>query len=908
MTRDALGFSLPLAARAMPHRLDQSSPSRTARFISLAYAAIAASWILVSDWLVALPTPGEQDLVPWQTAKGLGFVAVTSALLFLLLRSRLKQHQETERRFETLVESLPGIAYRCENDHSWTIRYVSRSVHLLTGYAPEELIGNATIAYAALIHPEDREPVCEQIQQALKADRAFRVEYRLRRRDGRLIWVWEQGRGVPDINRRGQLVLEGLMLDVTERKQAEAAAKETAERLESLGDNLPGGAIYRLHRTPSGEYRFTYASKGIEQILGISRERMLADATAAFELTEQPYRDAVHQANERSVRDLSLFEMELPQCLPDGSRKWIAVRSLPYRSADRGVFWDGIVMDITERKAVEEKLREAAAVFASTAEGVVITALDGEIRDVNPAFCGITGYRKEEVIGQNPRLLKSDRHDRSFYQRMWQSLEGRGQWHGEIWNRRKDGAIYPELLTISVVSDQQGQATGYVGVFADITSLKESEARLDHLAHHDPLTNLPNRLLFDARLGHAIHHAARNHGALAVLFTDLDRFKHINDSLGHPAGDQLLQQFSRRLTDTLRAEDTVARISGDEFVVLLEAVEGATHVAPVARKLIEALKEPFLIEGSSVRVTASIGISLYPDDGNTVAALLRNADAAMYRAKEEGGNSYAFYTAEMTAAAFEHVFLENALRGALERDEFRLLYQPQIDLESGRLLGVEALLRWHHPEEGVIPPMRFIPIAEQTGLILEIGRWVLRCACAQARRWLDQGFEFDWVGVNVAGRQVHDREFVGDVERTLAETGLPASCLELEISENFVMRRADSGVEKLQTLHAKGVGIAIDDFGTGYSCLSHLKRLPISRLKLDQGFVRGIPDEQDDMAICDAVIAMSRALSLAVIAEGVETEDQAAFLSGKGCRVAQGFLFGRPMPPEAIERLLEAAG
>ncbi|WP_200251579.1 putative bifunctional diguanylate cyclase/phosphodiesterase [Lamprobacter modestohalophilus] len=312
---------------------------------------------------------------------------------------------------------------------------------------------------------------------------------------------------------------------------------------------------------------------------------------------------------------------------------------------------------------------------------------------------------------------------------------------------------------------------------------------------------------------------------------------------------------------------------------------------------------PVMIDGSQVGATASIGISLYPDDGDTEAMLLRNADAAMYRAKEEGGNTYQFYTAEMTAAAFEQVFLDNALRDALDNEEFRLVYQPLVDLSSRRLLGVEALLRWDHPQQGTIAPARFIRIAEQNGLIREIGRWVLRSACEQGGRWLNKGFEFGIIAVNVAGRQIHDRAFVADVERILTETGLPPQCLDLEVSENFVMRRADLGVERLQALRLQGVGIAIDDFGTGYSSLSRLKRLPITKLKIDQSFVRDIPDDRNDMALCDAVIAISRSLDLAVIAEGVETEAQAAFLRDKGCGAAQGYLFSRPVAPEEIERL-----
>ncbi|NEX17367.1 MAG: hypothetical protein C1943_12230 [Halochromatium sp.] len=887
----------------MPQRRDQSSASRSALHTAALYAVVAAGWILTSDWLLTLFGVLPQTVLLLQTVKGLGFVAVTSILLFVLFRAQLRRREESERRFSTLVENLPGMVYRCENDRHWTMRYVSRAAQRLTGYAPAELIGNARTAYAELIHPDDREHVWEEVQQAIKADRPFQVEYRLYRQDGSLIWVWEQGCAVPDKDHKREIVLEGLMLDVTERKQAEAIAREAAERLESVGDNLPGGAIYRLYRNPNGDYRFTYASRGVERILGISREQMLADAASVFSLTEAPYDQFVFASNERSACDLSLVDMELPQRLPDGTRKWIAVRSLPYRSAEGGVLWDGIVLDISERKAAEEKLREAAAVFANTAEGVVITTLDGEIRDVNQAFVDVTGYGREEAIGENPRILKSDRHEHGFYQAMWQSLQETGQWRGEIWNRRKDGMIFPELLTISAVRDGQGKATGYVGVFTDITPIKEAEERLEFLAQHDALTGLPNRLLLNARLRHSMRQAKRRNGKLALLFFDLDRFKHINDSLGHTAGDQLLQQFAKRLTESLRTGDTVARISGDEFIVLLEGVDSSAAIAAIVHKLIEALKPPVIIDGSQVGATASIGISLYPDDGDTEAMLLRNADAAMYRAKEEGGNSYQFYTAEMTAAAFEQVFLDNALRDALDNHEFRLVYQPLVDLSSRRLIGVEALLRWDHPQQGTIAPARFIHIAEQNGLIREIGRWVLRSACEQGVRWLNKGFDLGIVAVNVAGRQIHDRAFVADVERILTDTGLPPHCLDLEVSENFVMRRADLGVGRLKALRMQGVGIAIDDFGTGYSSLSRLKRLPITKLKIDQSFVRDIPDDPNDMALCDAVIAISRSLDLAVIAEGVETEAQAAFLLEKGCGVAQGYLFSRPVSPDEIERL-----
>ena len=566
----------------------------------------------------------------------------------------------------------------------------------------------------------------------------------------------------------------------------------------------------------------------------------------------------------------------------------------------------GINYDTTDIRHKEEKLRQAATVFSSTAEGVTITALDGTVLEVNQAFTEITGYDRDEIVGQTPALLQSGRHDQAFYQAMWRALGETGQWRGEVWNRRKDGTLYPQLLTISAVRDDQGTPTGYVGVFTDITRIKRSEERLDHLAHHDPLTELPNRLLLNERLGQSIRHAARHQSMLAVVFVDLDRFKTVNDSMSHTAGDLLLQQVARRLLDSVRKDDTVARLSGDEFIIVLESVGGGDQVTSAVTKLMTAFQATFDIEGAEVRITASMGVALYPQDGKDVESLLSNADAAMYRAKEEGRNNYHFYTKELTTSAFEHLFLENALRYALDLGQFRLVYQPQVDLASGRCLGMEVLLRWEHPDQGTIAPARFIPIAEQTGLIKAIGLWVLHTACAQAKKWLTEGMEFERIAVNVAGPQVQDPEFAEKVAAVLRQTGLPARHLELEVTEGFVMHRAASSIRQLHKLRAKGIEIAIDDFGTGYSSLSYLKQLPIDTLKIDQSFVRDIPHDTNDMAISAAVVAIADALGLKTVAEGVETTAQANFFREHGCHVAQGYFFSKPLPPDEMVGCLKA--
>ncbi|MBD2426404.1 EAL domain-containing protein [Phormidium sp. FACHB-1136] len=616
-------------------------------------------------------------------------------------------------------------------------------------------------------------------------------------------------------------------------------------------------------------------------------------------------RDKVDQSFQRTLAERQNHSYAYRILTSQGQIKHIYARGETQYSDDgQPLRAFGTVQDMTEQVLASERLQQAAAVFESTLEGVMITDLRGRILDVNQAFETITGYHDSEAIGQTPRLLKSGRHDDAFYQHLWQTLVTQGSWHGEIWNRRKDGTIYPSLLTITTVRNGENQATGYVGVFSDITATKENQERLDYLAHHNPLTELPNRLLFNDRLRHALTLASRQNTRLALIFVDVDRFKHINDSMGHGAGDDLLRQLAQRFQALVRTNDTVAHLSGDEFVVLLEDVTHSQNVTLVINKLLEALKDPIQIQGQEIYVTVSMGISLFPNDGDDPATLLRNADTAMYQAKEEGRNTYRFYTEEMMAITFEQMLLENALRGALDRQEFHLVYQPQVDLISRRLVGLEALLRWQHPELGMVSPVQFIPLAEQTGLIRDIGLWVLRSACRQGREWLDQGLSFGRIAVNIAGPQIRQNGLLSVVQSALAESHLPPTHLELEVTESFIMEGATDSIEQLASLRDLGIQISIDDFGTGYSSLSYLKQLPIEKLKIDRSFIRDIPQDANDMAIAEAVIALGHALNLRVIAEGVETEEQAGFLIHKGCHEAQGYLYSRPLLPQHIQALL----
>ena len=581
--------------------------------------------------------------------------------------------------------------------------------------------------------------------------------------------------------------------------------------------------------------------------------------------------------------------------------------SHPMRQGDRVV---GVVVtffDITERVKEEARARMAATVFESTHEGVMITDPYGHILTVNQAFTRITGYSEAEVVGRTPHMLRSGRHGPEFYAALWQALREVGHWQGEVWNRRKNGEIYPELLSISAVEDQRSVVCNYVGVFTDISQIKESQAQLAHLAHYDPLTNLPNRLLLGSRLQHAIEQAQRQGRGLAVLFLDLDRFKNVNDSLGHPAGDELLVAVTARLTHRLRAEDTLARLGGDEFVVLLERLREPRDAALVARTLLDALAEPFVLsQGSEVYIGASIGISLYPDDGGDAHQLIQHADVAMYQCKEQGRNTYGFYTQVLTDTANQRLEMETKLRRALERNEFVLHYQPQVSLADGRIIGAEVLVRWASKEGGLVPPNLFIPLAEDTGLIVPLGEWVLREACSQWARWQAAGRAPATLAVNISPRQFRQQNLATMVGRILAETGMPAAALELELTESALMHQGVGAEASLRELKRLGVELAIDDFGTGYSSLAYLKRFPIDRLKIDQSFVRDISSEASGHELVTTIIAMARNLNLRVLAEGVETTEQKVFLRARNCDACQGYLFSRPLPADDFAALMAA--
>jgi len=557
-----------------------------------------------------------------------------------------------------------------------------------------------------------------------------------------------------------------------------------------------------------------------------------------------------------------------------------------------------------ERRSTERVQQLAASVFTYSPHGIMITDAEHRIRRANVAFSFITGWQESEVLGRHDSMLSAGRDERELREEMHAALDEGGIWVGELWSRRRDGEVYPEHRTVVAVRDTRGRLQHYISIFSDISVEKFAAERIHRLAHYDATTELPNRVLLQDRLLNAINRAARTNARLALLFLDLDGFKLINDTYGHSAGDEVLRSVGVRLMSRLRKADVVARIGGDEFAVVLSDIGHAGDVQAICDQLLQVITEPYEIDGEVCRVTTSIGIAMFPHDGTDVQNLLKHADAAMYEAKEGGKNRYAFYEPEMHREAEERLQLIRQLGRAIERGELSLCYQPQYDLGSGRLVAVEALVRWRDEAGKMVPPTRFIPIAEDSGLIVPLGAWVLTEACRQAQQWREQGLGFGRVADNVSGRQFQDEGLQTAVARALAATGLPGDRLELEITESWVMEGPFRAEKQMRVLEGMGVSVVIDDFGLAHSSMAYLKRFPVHKLKIDRSFIRDIPGDSDDAAIVSAIIAMGHSLGLGVVAEGVETAEQSTFLRSIGCDEVQGFLFGRPVPSDEMNVVL----
>jgi diguanylate cyclase (GGDEF)-like protein/PAS domain S-box-containing protein len=673
--------------------------------------------------------------------------------------------------------------------------------------------------------------------------------------------------------------------DVTASKQAEADLK----KLSRVVEQSPTSVVIT-----NTEGIIEYVNPKFEKVSGYSAEetigqnpRFLKSGDIAKEEYRKMWTDLLAGKEWRGV-----FHNKHK----DGSIYWESASISPLRDGrNRITHFIAVKEDITEQKRTEDQLRMNATVFETTTEGIIVTDEMNRIKTINPAFTRITGYTQEEVMGRTPSILSSGRHNQVFYETLWESVLQKGYWTGEIWNRRKDGSVYPEWLSISSVSDDKGVIKEFVGVFSDITKYKEDEEQILYQTNYDALTGLPNRSLLSDRLNQAIVAAQRESWMLAVLFVDLNHFKVVNDTFGHVVGDEVLQMVAHRIRSCLRDSDTVARFGGDEFIILLQDVTEMDSVAQIATHVIENTTKVFSLYGREIYLGASIGITIYPDDAETVDLLLRNADMAMYQAKERGRNTYQFFTASMQQHTLARQQLGFDLRQAVKRDELEIYYQPVVDVIQNRVVSVEALLRWHHPVRGMISPAVFIPLAEDTGQIGTIGEWVIKGACRQLKRWHRAGFNDLKLAINLSSRQRELGLEANFLEQVLDEQDIPSDFITLEITESLLIRDTSEAMTWLSSFKQLGVKLAVDDFGTGYSSLSYLKQFPVDVLKIDRSFVSELPENLEDATLVKTIIAMADTLNMDVIAEGVETRQQVNFLGENGCNLLQGFYYTKPV-------------
>ncbi|MFA5982751.1 MAG: EAL domain-containing protein [Methylococcaceae bacterium] len=852
------------------------------------------------------------------------------------LRHERASLREINQRLNHLIATSPSLLF-CLSVKGETLSpaWVSENIKGLLGYSQAEALTFDN--WWQQTHPDDL------IQTQAAARRIINEgnlthDYRIQHRDGHTIWVREalrlvkdeQGHAIEvigtwldqsDIKRREsvQMARNAVLDQIVGHSKLHAILEDIALRLEQINPDMRVSILLLDRRkgrlfngaAPSLPAYYNDAVDGLMPGLGhgsCGTAVWLGEPVIVTDIDSHPYwqtyLELTKKANLHACWSLP-FKDEKGHVLGSFGIYYATKRAPSVADLELIEEFARITALAVQKVQATDELRLLAEVFKSIRDGVMITDLEPNIIAINHAFTEITGYSEEEVLDCNPSLLQSGRHDANFFKLQWLAIEQTGHWQGEVWNRRKNGEIYPQWLTISTVVGELGNVKNYVGVFTDISQVKQSEARLEYLAHYDPLTRLPNRLLIQARIEQAIERAKRHDYRIAVLYIDLDRFKTVNDSLGHPVGDELLIALSARLSTRLRQDDILARLGGDEFLLVMEFVPQPEDTATLALSLIELLSTPFkLPSGHEVFIGISIGISLYPDDCSSVTELIQYADLAMYQAKQMGRNTYQFHTEALSYAASERLALETNLRYALERNQFVLLYQPLINAQTGTLIGVEALLRWQISEHHLELPSKFIPIAEDTGLIVPIGEWVLRTACTQACTWTKAGLPPLIMAVNLSGRQFQSGKIVSLVDSILKETGLPARQLELELTESIVMDQAEQSINTLNELKALGVRLSIDDFGTGYSSLAYLSRFPIDKLKIDRSFVRDVTENNNNSKIASAIIAMARSLKLDVLAEGLETKQQLALLCEYGCDQYQGYLFSKPLTAIAIEDLL----
>ncbi|KJH76919.1 sensor domain-containing protein [Pseudomonas sp. ES3-33] len=821
---------------------------------------------------------------------------------------------EREGFWSDVVRTVPDHLY-VQDVISQRMIFSNHHLGQTLGYNRTELHQMGDYFWEVLLHADDADLYhrSRQTQRHGGYSQLMQCQLRFRHRDGkwRRFEVREQALARDKHDQVTRII--GVAKDITEQIEASESLRDSEQRYRMLAESI-SDVIF----STDSAMALNYVSPSVHAVLGYDVEWIFQNGwqstianpqqlTGIYSLMDRISKALNKPDRLALLRDQVQTQLFLFDCLRADGRKVPIELRLVLVWDDQGAFEGvlGVGRDISQQRRAEKDLRMAATVFEHSTSAILITDPAGYIVQANEAFSRVSGYAVEQVLDQLPNMLTVDEQQDAHLRYVLKQLNEHSTWEGEVWLKRRNGEHYPAWVGITAVLDDEGDLASYVCFFSDISERKASEQRIHRLAYYDALTHLPNRTLFQDRLHTALQSAERQKGWVVLMFLDLDRFKPINDSLGHAAGDRMLKEMATRLLGCVDDDDTVARMGGDEFTLLLQpranremALNRAIHVA---EQILGSLVKPFVLEGREFFVTASIGIALSPQDGNELSQLMKNADTAMYHAKERGKNNFQFYQADMNASALERLELESDLRHALEQDEFVLYYQPQFSGDGKRLTGAEALLRWRHPRRGLVPPGDFIPVLEELGLVVDVGDWVISEACRQLKSWHLAKVRVPKVSVNISARQFSDGQLGTRIANILKETGLPPACLELELTESILMREVSEAMQILDGLKNLGLSIAVDDFGTGYSSLNYLKQFPIDVLKIDRTFVDGLPSGEQDAQIARAIIAMAHSLNLAVIAEGVETQEQLDFLREHGCDEVQGYLFGRPMPASGFE-------
>lgn len=821
---------------------------------------------------------------------------------------------ERESFWSDVVRTVPDHLY-VQDVISQRMIFSNHHLGHTLGYNKAELQQMGEYFWEILLHPEDAEHYHDLRQQQRQAGYSTQLQCQLRFRHRNNQWRRFEIREQALARDKSAVVTRiiGVAKDVTDQIEASESLRDSEQRYRMLAESISDVIC-----STDSQLALNYISPSVSAVLGYDVDWVFKNGwqsiianpqqlSGIYSLVERVSRALGDPAALNQLRDEVQTQLFLFDCLRADGRKVPIELRLVLVWDEHGAFEGilGVGRDISQQRRAEKDLRMAATVFEHSTSAILITDPAGYIVQANEAFSRVSGYAVSDVLDQLPNMLTVDEQQEAHLRYVLKQLHQHSTWEGEVWLKRRNGEHYPAWVGITAVFDDEGDLASYVCFFSDISERKASEQRIHRLAYYDALTHLPNRTLFQDRLHTALQSAERQKSWVVLMFLDLDRFKPINDSLGHAAGDRMLKEMATRLLGCVAEDDTVARMGGDEFTLLLQprvsremALNRAIHVA---EQILASLVKPFVLEGREFFVTASIGIALSPQDGNELSQLMKNADTAMYHAKERGKNNFQFYQADMNASALERLELESDLRHALDQNEFVLYYQPQFSGDGKRLTGAEALLRWRHPRRGLVPPGDFIPVLEELGLVVDVGDWVLSEACRQLKTWHQNKVRVPKVSVNISARQFSDGQLGERIATILKDTGLPPACLELELTESILMREVNEAMQILDSLKNLGLSIAVDDFGTGYSSLNYLKQFPIDVLKIDRTFVDGLPSGEQDAQIARAIIAMAHSLNLAVIAEGVETHEQLDFLREHGCDEVQGYLFGRPMPANRFE-------